>query len=74
MHDLDKLNRERRRAESAQLDAARAMLAALEESLPFVASVENPGHLTDRRVRVAQWNKLREVIAAAKAAGIKMEG
>jgi hypothetical protein len=50
--------------------AARAMLAALKESLPFVASMESPGHLPERTKRVAQWRKLRDLIAQAEAAGI----
>ena len=59
--------------QNAQEDAARAMLAALEEALPFVCSMDS-GFLPERRVRIEQWNKVRAAIASAKAAGIEAEG
>ena len=68
MHDLDKLNRERRGAETAKLDAARAMLAALQE---IASQVHNlPRSATADRIDEIS----HAAITAAKAAGIKAEG
>ena len=54
-----------------QLQAAKLMLAALQEALPFVCAAEEPWSLQDRRTRLAQWRKLKDVIEAAKQAGIE---
>ena len=70
MHDLDKLNRERRGAESAQLDAARAMLAALSDIVDMRAIMRTD----DTRFARFAVDKARAAIATAKAAGITAEG
>ena len=74
MHDLDKLNRERRGAEFAQLDAARAMLTALQEIITI--NDESAGDCR-KRMGTRRGNSIvaaQAAIAAAKAAGVKTEG
>jgi hypothetical protein len=65
MHDLDKLNRERRGAETAKLDAARALLAAL---IAVETTLNNAAPITAG----TRYN-MGAAIAQAAAAGIKAE-
>jgi len=67
MHDLDKLNRERRGTETAHRKAASAMLAALDD-------LANDHVIKPYLMAGGYWGQVRAAIARAEAAGIKTEG